>query len=88
MPNPPYSASIIIVREHQDGFTFEVVHWDDLAENSSVPPGGSIHQILMAGQAGTPEIPSLRKIRNAATRTELKTKLGNHFDNKYPDSPV
>ena len=87
MPNPPYSASVLIIKENQDGFNVEIFHWGDMTENANVPPKGAIHHILTAGKEGQPDALTFRKVRNATTRADLIAKFTAYVNTQFPDTP-
>ena len=84
MPNPPYSASIIMLRENADGFSIDLFHWADMPEGTPVPPGGNIVQFLTKK---VPDVPLNHEQRTAATRTSLIQKFTSFVNSKFPDTP-
>lgn len=84
MPNPPYSAAVLIIEENQDGFAVEIFHWDDLPENIHVPPGGAIRTILFG--RSTDNVLTFHKERNASTRADLIAKFTAYVNAKFPDT--
>ena len=86
MPNPPYSASVLIIKENQDGFAIEIFHWDDLTENANIPPRGDITHILAASTPSQSDALTFRKLRYATSRADLKNKFGLYVDAKFPDT--
>lgn len=86
MPNPPYSASVLIIKENQDGFAVEIFHWDDLSEGDPVPPRGNIIPALTAGTFGQAGGLAFHKLRNATTRADLISKFTAYVNAKFPDT--
>lgn len=86
MPNPPYSGSVIILRENADGFAIDMFHWADLPEGTPIPPRGNIIQALTA-KAAVDGVTLNHEQRTAATRANLITKFTNFVNAKFPDTP-
>ena len=81
MANPPYSGGVIVLVENQDGIEAKVFHWDEVLSGTPIPPlpPGLHHSLFQANPTFTAE-------RMAATRTALKTGIGNYIDQKFPDT--
>lgn len=86
MANPPYSGSVIVLKEHQDGFTVDLYHWNDLADGLPFPPRQIAH-ILTAGRPGDPGTVSSVRTRNASTRADLISKFTAFVNVNFPDTP-
>lgn len=91
MANPPYSGSVIIIRENADGLAFDLFHWADVPEDMSIPPAGPLSAKNMVGRSleGTsPQVVTKRNSRMCTTRAEAKTKFGQFLDQNFPDTPA
>lgn len=84
MANPPYSASVLIITENQDGFHVFIAHWGDTIDEVTgmpVPPSpAGFEQSL---RASLPP-PTFTKRRSFATRAALKTGFALHIDAPPP----
>jgi hypothetical protein len=89
MPNPPYSGSVIIIKETQDGLILDAFHWAEIPEDMSVPPAGPLTAAKMAGGAlrGT-DVTTKRLMRSVPTRADAITKLTQFLAANYPDTPA
>jgi hypothetical protein len=91
MSAAPFSGSVLILRENQDGIFMEVFHWDNLAEGIPVPPRGPITGILAGGTGYSPiggaaPAADLHNERMASTRTETIAKFTAYINAKFPDT--
>lgn len=87
MPNPPYSGSVIVIHENQDGLVIDLFHWADVPEGMSTPPIGplSVRQLVGGVLKGT-GVTTIRKTRNCPTRADAKTKFAQFLDQSFPDT--
>jgi hypothetical protein len=85
MPNPPYSASVIVLYENQDGIHTTIYHWNDVPEGTPIPKGiiGAHTSMFNAGV-------DVFKQRMFANRTALINGLGSFVNSGqgYPDTPA
>lgn len=81
MANPPYSGGILTITETQDGFDVTVYHWEEVSSGQPIPPApiGLINALHAAK-------PDFHAHRLCATRGDLKTKIGQYIDAKFPDT--
>ena len=86
MANPPYSGSVIILRENADGFTIDLFHWPDIPEGTPIPPRGNIIAALTA-RADADGIIFNHEQRTAATRANLIAKFTGFVNSRFPDTP-
>lgn len=84
MPNPPYSGSVLIIRENQDGFLCEIFHWDDVPDGTSIPPRGSITNMLVP-RPGDDNGPTFHRVRSAANKAALISAFTQYLT-KFPDT--
>ena len=81
----PFSGSVIILRENQDGIHVEVYHWDNLPDGTVVPPRGPITATLAADKPDNLKY-SFHAERMATTRTDLIAKFTAYINAKFPDT--
>ena len=88
--NSPYSGSVIILSENQDGIELEVYHWTDLPDGTPVPPRGPLGGLLNGGQfmaqAGVTIPVTFHKKRMAATQADLVSKFAAYIAAKFPET--
>ena len=83
MATSPFSGSVLVLRENQDGIHVEVFHWDNVPDGTSIPPRGPIAALLMP--LAEPAV-GFHAQRMAATRTDLIAKFTAYVNAKFPDT--
>jgi len=78
----PFSGSVLILQENQDGIHVEVYHWDNLDLGVTIPPRGPITATLASG----PIPHTFHAQRMATTRTDLIAKFTQYINSKFPDT--
>ena len=82
MATAPYSGSILILQENQDGIDVVVYHWDNIAEGVPIPPSGPvINNLVNSIPAHT-----FHAHRMATTRADLIAKFTAYVNAKFPDT--
>jgi hypothetical protein len=85
MPNPPYTAVVIVLEDGPDGISADVVAWDDkIATDPSTLDGPRHANLVQALKQTTPK-PTFYAHRSATTRAALKTLFGALVDQRFPD---
>lgn len=76
-------ASILILRQNQDGIHAEVFHWDTLNAGEVPPPGFGVHQFVQKARVAA----DFTADRMSTTRTALKAALATYIDAKFAETP-
>jgi len=81
---PPFSQSVIIIQENEDGIQLELFHWTDVPEGTMHPPRGPLAPLLTGGVLP----PDFVRNRMCSTRTEAIQKFTAYLNAKFPDTPA
>lgn len=86
MPNPPYTAAIIVLEEGPDGIIASVLAWDEkIGGDPSVLDAPRHSGVLQALKQSAPK-PTFYTQRTASSRANLKTLFGALVDQRFPDT--
>lgn len=88
MPNPPYSATVLVIEEGSDGLILTALHWDEkIGVDPSVLEPPRITNLIAGLKTMSPR-PTFYVQQVAATRAAAVTKFQGFLNQRYPDTPA
>lgn len=85
MPNPPYSGTVIIIKENQDGLNVKCWNYAEIPDGTPMPKGPAALESALFTAMDTSK-GDTHIHRMFSTRTATKTGFGQLIDAKFPDT--